>query len=270
MRKNSSSSVAVRGTSAAIPTPASASASVSSVTASSAAVNESPRSPSAQRLDARPPVGDLERPRVVGGAQLVAAGGGGDQLAERALVDHAAGAHDRDAVAQLLDLAHQVRGEQHGDALVGEPPHERAHVAHAGRVEAGGRLVEQQQPRVAQQRPGDPEPLAHAVRVAADPVLRAVGEVDGVERRADARARRRRRRAPPPARGSCARSGTGRSAAPRRTRRRRPARAPPPGGGRARTASRCPRRAGSARAASAARSSCRRRSARGSRRRRRR
>ena len=37
-----------------------------------------------------------------------------------------------------------------------------------GRVEAGRRLVEQQQPRVAQQRRGDAEPLAHAVRVAAD------------------------------------------------------------------------------------------------------
>ena len=131
----------------------------------------------------------LRRARVVGGAQRVAAGGRGEQLGERALVDDAAGADDRDAVAQLLDLGHQVAGEQHGDALVGEPPDQRAHVAHAGRVEAGRRLVEQQQPRVAQQRAGDAEPLAHAVRVAADPVLGAVGEVDGVERRVDARRR---------------------------------------------------------------------------------
>ena len=70
--------------------------------------------------------------------------------------------------------------------LVGEPADERAHVPHAGRIEAGRRLVEQQQARRAQQRPGDAEALAHAVRVAADLVLRAVGEVDGVEHLADA------------------------------------------------------------------------------------
>ena len=54
-----------------------------------------------------------------------------------------------------------------------------------GRVQAGRRLVEQQQLRVAQQRAGDPQPLAHAVRVAADLVARPVGEVDGVQRSID-------------------------------------------------------------------------------------
>ena len=63
------------------------------------------------------------------------------------------------------------------------------------RVEAGRRLVEQQQARLAQQRRGDPEPLAHPVRVAADPVLGAVGELDDLERLVDPRRRRRRRRA---------------------------------------------------------------------------
>ena len=101
---------------------------------------------------------------------------------QRALVDDAARADDRQAVAELLDLAHQVRGEQHGDALVGEPPDEPAHVAHPARVEAGRRLVEQQQPRLAQQRRRDAEPLAHAVRVTADLVLLAGAQLDGVER----------------------------------------------------------------------------------------
>jgi hypothetical protein len=67
----------------------------------------------------------------------------------------------------------------------GEPPDQRAHVPHAGGVEAGGGLVEQQEPRRAQQRPGDAEALTHPVRVAADLVLGAVGEVDCVERLAD-------------------------------------------------------------------------------------
>ena len=129
------------------------------------------------------------RALVVGRAQTVALAGGAQQRVERALVDHATGAHDRDAVAQLLDLAHQVRGQQHGHALVGEPAHEHPHVAHAGRVEPGRRLVEQQQARRAQQRGGDPEPLLHAVRVALDLVALAVGEVDRVERGVDARVR---------------------------------------------------------------------------------
>ena len=155
--------------------------------------------------------------RVVGGAQLVAPGGGGDQLAERALVDDAAGAHDRDAVAQLLDLGHQVRGEQHGDPLVGEPADERAHVAHARRDRA---------------RSSARRAAAAAGRAAARPRSRAAGACRASSRRPcpsrgprgrRCRARRRcarrrrRRRAPRPARGSCARSGTGRSAAPRRS-----------------------------------------------------
>ena len=94
--------------------------------------------------------------------------------------------------------------------LVGEPADQAAHVAHPARVEAGGGLVEQQQPRLAQQRRGDPEPLAHPVRVAADPVLGAVGQLDGLERLVDPR-----RRAAAVERGqqlevARARSGTGR------------------------------------------------------------
>ena len=42
---------------------------------------------------------------------------------------------------------------------------ERAHLGHAGRVEPVGRLVEDQQLRVLEQRGGDAEPLLHAQRV---------------------------------------------------------------------------------------------------------
>ena len=59
-----------------------------------------------------------------------------------------------------------------------------------GRVEPGGRLVEQQQVRLAEQRRGDAEPLAHAVRVAADAVLGAIGQLDRLEHRVDVAARR--------------------------------------------------------------------------------
>ena len=75
--------------------------------------------------------------------------------------------------------------EQDGDALVGEAAHEYAHVAHARRVQAGGRLVEDEQGGVADQRSGNAKPLAHAVRVAADLVALPVGQLHGIERRVD-------------------------------------------------------------------------------------
>ena len=53
---------------------------------------------------------------VVGRAQPPLAAGGALELVQRALEDDAAGAHDRDAVAELLDLGQQVAGEQDGRA----------------------------------------------------------------------------------------------------------------------------------------------------------
>ena len=66
---------------------------------------------------------------------------------------------------------------------------ERAHVAHAGGVESGGGLVEQQQAWLADQRAGDAEPLPHAVGVASHAILGAPRQVDGVERGVDASSR---------------------------------------------------------------------------------
>src|SRR5207247_1469819 len=57
--------------------------------------------------------------------------------------------------------------------------------AHPGRVEPCRGLVEQEQARPAQQRSGDAEPLAHAVRVAPDAVARAIAQVDDLEHLVD-------------------------------------------------------------------------------------
>src|SRR5439155_23579761 len=70
-----------------------------------------------------------------------------------------------------------------------EPADEVAHVADAGGIEAGRRLVEQEQPGVAQERARDSEPLPHSVRVAADLVLRPVAKLDDVEHGVDPLAR---------------------------------------------------------------------------------
>jgi hypothetical protein len=61
-------------------------------------------------------------------------------------------------------------------------------MSHATRVEAVRRLVEQEQPRVPDERRGNTEPLAHALRVAGDPVVRPRPKIDDLEQLVDPRA----------------------------------------------------------------------------------
>ncbi len=128
-----------------------------------------------------------------------------------------------------------MAGEHDGHALLGQPADQQPHVAHAGRIEPGGRLVEQQQLGVAQQCGGDPQALAHAVRVAADPVLgpaRSARPCPGPRRSGPGPRSRRRRRA---SRDCAARSDTDRRSGPRRTRPRRQAPTRCPSGSRPNT-----------------------------------
>ena len=93
-----------------------------------------------------------------------------------------------------------------------------AQPADARRVEAVGRLVEDQHLGVAEQRGGDGQALAHAQRVALDAAVGGVGEADGVEHLVDA-ARRvlaGERRGPAGGCGRCGRGGTRRPRARRR------------------------------------------------------
>ena len=156
-------------------------------------------------LDAAVPAHELDGLHVVGRREPVALAARCLEARDRALVDDPPAAHDGDAVAQLLDLGELVAREQHRDPLRGEPLDQRAHVAHARGIEAGRRLVQQQQPWPPDQRGRDAEPLSHAVRVAADLVTPAAREVDDVERLLDAVAAHRRRPGARAARGSRAR-----------------------------------------------------------------
>jgi hypothetical protein len=73
--------------------------------------------------------------------------------------------------AQLRDVLHDVRGED-DDAVLADLA-QQVEEAHAlGRVEPRGGLVDDDELRVAEQRDGDAEALAHAARVAAEPLLR--------------------------------------------------------------------------------------------------
>ena len=110
-----------------------------------------------------------------------------------------AAAHDRDAVAQLLDLLQLVRHEDHHQPVGGEAAEDVEQLVALGRGDPRRRLVEDEQPGAEPEQAGDLQLLALADRQRA-------GDGVGVEREAvalrprrrAARARRlRSRRAPP-------------------------------------------------------------------------
>jgi hypothetical protein len=142
--------------------------------------------PVGQHLDAIADAGH------VGCALLVAAGRvaqlehlpGGvllDQRAGRTLGDDPAAVHHHEPVAELLGLVHVVRGEHERDAALLQPVEPvPQHVARL-RVEAGGRLVEQQQLGLVDERAGDGDAPLHPARQRLDLAGRAIGELDELE-----------------------------------------------------------------------------------------
>ena len=76
--------------------------------------------------------------------------------------DDAAPVDDADAVGHLLGLLDVMRRQDHGDALFAQPAHQRPHVAAQIDVDAGRRLVEEQNFRLMAERLGDHHPPLHA------------------------------------------------------------------------------------------------------------
>ena len=136
---------------------------------------------------------------------------------------------DDDAVADELDLAQEMRVQEHRDAAPAQLLEQPAHRAAAARVERARRLVEQQQPRAADQRLRDPEPLLHALRHPPRPARPRVGEADELEQLGALGLAAVRAGEPLVEReqlvGSCTSPGSGR--ARRGTRARRARRRPP-------------------------------------------
>ena len=111
--------------------------------------------------------------------------GAAEELPRRAGIDTGAAFDHDQPVAHLLDLGQQVRGDKYGALLSGHSSDELADLAHADRVQPVGRLVEDQQLRLAEQGAGDPKPLLHAERVLPEAVPAAVGKPDELEQLGD-------------------------------------------------------------------------------------
>ena len=84
-----------------------------------------------------------------------------DQFLGGLVGNQAAVVDDGDAVAQPVGLFHVVRGVEDGHALLAEPLDAAEDRVPALRVEAGGRLIEEEQPWAVDEREREVEPPLH-------------------------------------------------------------------------------------------------------------
>ena len=127
------------------------------------------------------PAGGLEL-ALPGEAQLdVPAGDAALELVGGALGHDPAVVKQRDPVGELVGLLQLLGGEEDGDAAGGEVADDLPHGLPAARVKPGRRLVQEDQPRVADQGHGQVEPSPHAARVGAGQLAGRVGEVELAE-----------------------------------------------------------------------------------------
>ena len=88
---------------------------------------------------------------------------------------------DRDLAGQPVGLVQVLRGQQHRRALGDQLPDHRPHLAPAARVQAGGRLVQEQHRGPLDQARGQVEPAPHATGIGLDRTPGGVGQVEPLQ-----------------------------------------------------------------------------------------
>ena len=129
-----------------------------------------------------------ERHRGIGGARGV---GEVDLDAEAAdpllelvggpVGDHPPAVDDRDPIGETIRLVEVLRGQKDGRAFGDEALDRLPELEPAARIEAGGRLVEEEDRRVGDERGGEVEAAAHSTRVGLRDPPAGVAEAEAVE-----------------------------------------------------------------------------------------
>ena len=135
-------------------------------------------------------VGLAERDLEARAADLRLELGGGAAGDDATVVD------DDDAVGELVGLVEVLGGEQQRDAVGDELADDLPHPHPAGRVEAGGRLVEEEHRWPGDEAGGEVEAPAHAAGVALEDAAGGVGEIEVLEQLASPATVPRARRSP--------------------------------------------------------------------------
>ena len=142
----------------------------------------------------RAPIGRPSRPAARsprrGQADPVALADEVDQLAARPLGPDPPLVDDPDAVAEPLRLLHVVGRVEDRHPLLAEGLDARQDRVPALRIDADGRLVEDEQLRPVEEADGDVQAALHAARELLGPVLRPVGQADDLEELGDPVAQR--------------------------------------------------------------------------------
>ena len=113
------------------------------------------------------------------------------ELLRGAFDDQPAVVEQRDPVGEVVGLLQVLRGEEDGDAAGHEVTDDLPHAAAAARIEAGGRLVEEDDARPADQRHRQVEPAPHAAGVRHGQLPGGVDQVELIEQLRDPPAARR-------------------------------------------------------------------------------
>jgi hypothetical protein len=87
------------------------------------------------------------------------------QLLRGALGNESAMIQYGDLIRELIGFLQDLRGQEDRDATGDQFPDQLPHAVPAARVEAGGGLVQEDDPRIADQRHGQVEPPLHAAGV---------------------------------------------------------------------------------------------------------
>ena len=103
------------------------------------------------------------------------------ELGRGALGDHPAAVEHRDPVGQPVGLLQVLGGQEDRHPVVGQLADDLPHGLAAARVEAGGRLVQEDHLGPPDQAGGEVEPAAHAAGVGRHPRPAGVGEVEALQ-----------------------------------------------------------------------------------------